>query len=475
MDRSQFLKAKSNADIVDTNNETFFENGLPFFLNKEQFKNHMIDWISNIAAADLISTKNIDVFVRDTSFKLDRFKTEAYDQVLKNNYLELKIFEIAKKVSLTGIAGIWFMPRIPEQKDNKYSLNEDINIIQAQIINNELRKVRFLAKLNYGVAVGNIYAMVDADTEKYTTRFYNVPSGEDVQKLQKDEVLSKYEISEAEVLNKIDSLDNSKELIILMNKRHSLGFVPVICLFFNNEFIPTIRNYEQDLNELFIINQKMYDESNFMGSKVKWVNNGDIDSFSSKKELLKYVKVAASASGIYTNSPVLDGVTQNDVDIITKVPIYEQLFNAFKQRLNLLLKKLGLSSDTDSKGTVQQSIGEIIKQNEFSYNFQNYRNLVLQNFLQELLSKFYQANFGELKSHVKVVSTQSLGLNELEKLNYVIQAKSNNLINQVRGVSILTGKNYIDSLALCELQDLKEDEDENVAQPELINLGDEND
>ncbi len=260
-----------------------------------------------------------------------------------------------------------------------------------------------------------------------------------------------------------------------MNKRHNLGFVPVICLFFNNEFIPTIRNYDQDLNELFIINQKMYDESNFMGSKVKWVNNGDIDSFNSKKELLKYVKVAASASGIYTNSPILDGVTQNDVDIITKVPIYEQLFNAFKQRLNLLLKKLGLSSDTDSKGTVQQSIGEIIKQNEFSYNFQNYRNLVLQNFLQELLSKFYQANFGELKSHVKVVSTQSLGLNELEKLNYVIQAKSNKLINQVRGVSILTGKNYIDSLALCELQDLKEDEEVNVAQPELINLGDEND
>lgn len=83
MDRSQFLKAKSNADIVDNNNETFFENGLPFFLNKNQFKNDMIDWISNIAAADLISTKNIDVFVRDASFKLDRFRTEAYDQVFK--------------------------------------------------------------------------------------------------------------------------------------------------------------------------------------------------------------------------------------------------------------------------------------------------------------------------------------------------------------------------------------------------------
>lgn len=472
MDRSSFNKLKVGAN--DQVLEPFYENGLPFYLNIDIFKRDMIDWISNIAAADLISTKNIDVLIRDENFKLDRLKTESFDQVLKNNYLEIKIFELAKKVSLTGLAGIWFMPRIPELINNKYSLNEDINIIQAQIINNEIRKVRFLVKLNNGVAVGNIYALVDVDTVKYTTRFYETPKDVNFDNLSKQETLNKYEINQADVLNKIDSLEYSPELIYLMNQRHNLGFVPVICLFFNNEYLPTIRNYDQDLDELFVLNQKMYDESNFMGSKVKWVNSGDIDSIQSKYELLKYVKVAASASGIYTNSNMaLDGITQNDVDIITKMPIYESLFNSFKQRLNLLLKKLGLSSDTDSKGTVQQSIGEIIKQNEFSYNFQNYRNLVLQNFLQELLSKFYKANFNDLATHVKVVSTQSLGLNELEKLNYVIQAKSNKLINQVRGVSILTGKNYIDSLALCELQELTDDE--NIEQPELINLGENND
>ena len=461
-------------------NETYLS-GAPIFLNQNEFEVSVIDWLSNVAAVDLISTKNIDVFVSDLNWNLDEPKSFDFDALLKSNYLEQKIFDLAKKTSIAGIAGIWFMPVFNATLEKQYSLNSNINIIQYKTVNNEPQAVKFLVNLVKGIAIGNVYALVYANKTEYRTQYYAINDNLDNSNFdwKNEENLKEYEISYLDLEKYLESFRFSKELIPLLNQKHDLGFLPFFTLFFNENYTPLIdvSLLRQDFNELFTIAQKIYDEANMMGTKIKWLNDGDINSLASRSDLMVMLKVLGSLAGVFCKGDFNNEQNNADVDIVTKPPVYMELFNAFKTKLNFILKKIGLSSDTDSKGTVQQSIGEIIRQNEFSYNNQNYRNIILQNFLQNMLEKFFQANFLNTNHYkVKVLSTQSLGMSEMEKLNYVIMAKSNGLIDQARGISILTGKNYIDSLALMKIQKLKDVQD-NPEQPNLFknNVGEIND
>lgn len=436
-------------------------NGLSIFIDQGLFQDNLIDWLSNVSAVDLISTKNIDVFVYDENGLVED-ETISFDTILKKNLLEMKIYELAKRASINGIAGIWFMPNITNPFE-KFSLNADVQIVQYKILNNEPQAVSFVANLVKGQAIGSIYAFIFLNHTRISTRFYSI-SDEDIDNVdwKNESELSKYEISTLDfekLLKDNQSLNFNSGMLPFLNYDHNLGFLPFCTLYFNENFIPVINTalFQQDFNELFAIATKMYDEANMMGTKIKWVNDGDINSMNSKHELLKMIKIMGSLAGVYTRGDFNSDNQNADVDIITKAPVYNDLFDAFKNKLNYILKKMGLSSDTDSKGTVQQSISEIIKQNQFSYNLQNYRNVILQNFLQDIIEKFYQAN-KTINNHykIKVLSTQSLGMSEMEKLNYVIMAKSNGLIDQARGIAILTGKNYIDSLQLAKLQKLQD-------------------
>lgn len=463
-------------------NHTYI-NGTPFELDRADFDNSIYEWLSNIAAADLISTKNIDALIYENS-KLDKDASFEFDELLKKNNLEIKIYDLAKRASINGIAGIWFQPRILEMIHNKYSLNTKADIIQYKVVNNEPQSIKFIVPLVSGISIGNVYALITADKYKYRTSYYAM-SNEEYSKIKKDdwnktEQIAKYEYHLDEIQEQLESFGYNEQFIQMMNQEHNLGFLPFFILFFNedNKAIINKTLLQPDMNELFSIAQKIYDEANMMGTKIKWLNDGDIDSNRSREDLAIMMKIMGSLAGLYAKNDFNNDQQNADVDLIAKAPLYQSLMDAFKTKLNFMLKKIGLSSDTDSKGTVQQSVGEIIKQNEFSYNNQNYRNLVLQNYLQNLLQCFYEANYRvpdqELKKKVKVLSTQSLGMSEMEKLQYVIQAKSNGLIDTARGISILTGKNYMDALVLMDLQELKE----SPVQPDLMknhNLGSNND
>lgn len=483
--RQCFQKKQFNNDNLFSSTKNLvadekYLNGTPIFLRQEEFELSLIDWLSNVAAVDLISTKNIDVFVSDENWNLDEAKSFDFDKLLKENFLEQKIFDLAKKAAISGIAGIWFMPVFLKEWDKKYCLNSNVQIIQYKTVNNEPQSVKFLVNLVQGIAIGNVYALVYADKYEYKTRFYALSEEQDKNFDWKDEnKLKQVEISILDIEKYMSSFRFSEELIPLLNKKHNLGFLPFFTLFFNENYVPLINTtlLKQDFDELFAIAQKNYDEAQMMGTKIKWLNDGDINSLANRSDLMIMIKILGSLAGVFCKGDFNSEQNNADVDVVTKPPIYLELSNAFKNKLNFILKKIGLSSDTDSKGTVQQSIGEIVKQNEFSYNNQNYRNIILQNFLQNMLEKFFIANFICSKNYkIKVLSTQSLGMSEMEKLNYVIMAKSNGLIDQARGISILTGKNYIDSLALMKIQKLKETE-QNNEQPNLFkqnNLGDKN-
>ena len=443
-------------DLVRKNQ---YEDGTPISLNRELFNQKYYDWFSNIAAVDLISTKNIDVFISDQNWNLLENETFNFDYLLKQNYLEVKIFDLAKKVSLTGLGCLWFEPIFNQSFGNKYSLSSQVNIIQIKIVNNVIQKATFLVNIVRGIAIGSIYALVEADQKSYKTKFYNLAndykfnSDESFAKKHKDSEVSRKTVKEA--LSSLNN-DHSKMLVDYLNKDHNLGFVPIFPLFFNDDFSPIIKNIQQDMDELYSISHKMYDESHFMGTKVIWLNANSSATGSNQTNLLYYQKVLAASAAIIGNDEFGNDNSKSSIDLQVKSPIFSQLNDALKQKINNILKTLGLSSDTDSKGTVQQSVGEIIKQNEYSYNNQNYRNVILQNYLQNLLEKFYHANFGNETNKVKVLSTQSLGMSEYEKLRYVIDAKNNGVIDQARAISIITGKNYIDSIALSKIQKLKD-------------------
>lgn len=444
-----------------------YENGTPIELDRATFDEAFLDYFSEIAAVDLISTKNIDVFISDEKYNFDKVQSFYFNDLIKQNFLEMKMKTLAKKVALSGIGALWFEPIFPPNATSKvkeYSLNSDVQIIQCKYINNEIQAASFLVNLVRGISVGNVYAMVYADKWKYQTSFYSLPSGTTWKDLKNESDKDKYFMTQEEVEKTLEehqsdliaNYENIRAMIIYLNQEHDLGFVPLFPLFFNEDYVPLIRNYQQDFDELFALAQKAYDEAQFLGTKVKWLNANPDESTENKKQLMKYRKILASSAGLFANNDFSNDNVQVAVDLVTKMPIWEPIFNSVKQKINFILKKIGISSDTDSKGSVQQSLGEIIRQNEFSYNQQNYRNVILQNYLRNLLRKFYFANTRDETKHVSVISTQSLGMSEMEKLNYVIMAKSNGLIDEARAISILNGTDYVDSMQLVEIQKLKE-------------------
>ncbi len=312
-----------------------------------------------------------------------------------------------------------------------------------------------------GIAVGSVFAMVEATKTRYITRYFTMPSNYKFDAENDKDFSHKYiknEASQKKIKELVESIQDDRAALLVdyLNHDHNLGFVPLFPLYFNEGFQPIIRNIDNDLEELYTIAQKRYDEAHFMGSKVIQLNDSTGETDANNQKAIKNQKLLASRS-VLVGTDSLDGDgSKVSISVDTKQPIYQMLNDAYKQKLNNILKSIGLSSDTDSKGTVQQSIGEIIRQNEYSYNNQNYRNAILQNYLQQLLEKFYIACFGESDKIVTVVSSQSLGMSEMEKLNYVINAKNNGVMDQATAISIITGKNYADSYTLAKLKDMKD-------------------
>ena len=417
----------------------------PIFLDREKFNESIFDYLSNIAAVDLISTKNIDALVvENDSFSKD--KTKEFNLFLKEQFLEKKIYHLAKEVALSGASCLFLHPTF-NKSQYKYSLNPNCSIIRLIRINNEIKACEVLVKFMDGIATTPFYALVRCDSNKYETTFYshNQISNNKIKDKEKS-------IKKDELKIWFEDNDLANDVFDSLNQDHNLGFVPIFILSITEDMSPLIRNIDNDMHELFSIAGKMYDESHFMGTKVKSINSGLSDNDFDSDEAIRAQKIMASSSILHGNN-LLDENGEPQMDVITKTPIWQMLNDAFKQKINFILKKIGISSDTDSKGTVQQSIGEVIRQNEYSYNNQNYRNLILQNFLQDMLSKVYQANFNK-HDQVRVISSQSLGMSEMEKLNYVIMAKTNNLMDEARAMSVLSGKNYIESLELLELFNL---------------------
>ncbi len=462
---------KAEQRLKEREAEETYDDGTPFDLNFDEFVRQHKDWFSNIAAVDLISTKNIDVFISDKKLNKDMTETLKFDRVLKKDKLEIKIFDLAKKVALSGMEALWFEPMFIQEKDGpKYSLSSQINIIQLKIVNNVVQGCTFLVNIVQGVAIGSVFAMVEATKDKFITRWFNMPTNYKLDPKDAKEFSQKNldkETTPEKIKELVESIQDDRAALLVnyLNTDHNLGFVPVFPLYFNESYNPIIRNIDQDLLELFSIAQKRYDEAHLMGSKVIELNQASGETEANNQKVSKNMKLMASRSVLMGSDNMDYENARVNISVESKPPLYDPLNSAYKQKLNYILKTIGLSSDTDSKGTVQQSINEIIRQNEYSYNHQNYRNVILQNYLQNLLEKFYRACFGVDDKVVTVVSSQSLGMSEMEKLNYVINAKNNGVMDQATAISIITGKNYADSYALAKLKDMKDNisSDKNIS------------
>lgn len=442
VNRNDFQNENQKQEVPKTYNDK-----TPIFLDREKFNASIFDYLSNIAAVDLISTKNIDALVSENE-KFSKVKTKKFNKFLKDQFLEKKIYSLAKEVALSGIACLFLHPTFGFS-DYKYSLSPHCSILKLTRINNEIKSCQLMVRFIDGINTTPIYALVECDGRSYKTQFYTNNNYDNENKKIKSDAK---ELNQNELSIWFESSELANDIYQALNQDHNLGFVPIFIFSMNENLQPLIRNIDNDMDELFSIASKCYDEAHFMGTKVKSVNSGMSKDDYDDNEAIRYQKIMASSSILHANN-LFDENGEPQVDVITKSPIWQILHDAFKQKINFILKKIGISSDTDSKGTVQQSVGEIIRQNEYSYNNQNYRNLILQNFLQDMLSKIYRANFNDT-DEVRVISSQSLGMSEMEKLNYVIQAKSNNLMDEPRAMSILSGKNYIESLELLELFNL---------------------
>ncbi len=450
--RQDFRNKQQQKENIDT-----YLDGTPFNLDKDLFFSSIYDYLSNIAAVDLISTKNIDALVK-TDLVFDKDKTKELNKFLKKQFLEKKIYTLAKKCAISGCSCLFMHPSFGLEKE-KYCFTENVNIIRLTKINNVIKSAQLLVKFINGISTTPIFALVNVNENKYWTSFYKESEIKDNQVKEDAKAI---QLKELEMW--CENIDLASIIWEGLNSEHNLGFVPLFIMNFNEEYSPLIRNIENDMNELFSIAQKCYDEAHYMGSKVKDINASMSDADYTSEQIRKNQRLMASSCVLYGRD-IIEETGEVQIDVITKQPIWQILNDAFKQKINFILRKIGISSDTDSKGTVQQSIGEIIRQNEYSYNNQNYRNLILQNFLQDMLEKVYKANWND-KDEILVISSQSLGMSEMEKLNYVIQAKTNNLMDEARAMSILSGKNYIESLELLELFQLniQNEENENVDQ-----------
>lgn len=450
---------KQRRTSAESDMDELYDDGTAVFLSQDEFIAQFIDWLSEMYALDLISTKNIDVLVYNSEMKYDVIESNIFDKFVKKNKLEIKLHDLCKKIARNGIGALWLEPDFFEK--GKYVLSSRIDLIQMRIINNEVQAASFLVNLSSGVAVGGIYAMVYADKTGFQSRFYNIKSSDiKVDHLSSENAFkdahNKQEITKQRV---IELLNNStaEQMINYLTQDHNFGFVPVIPLYFNENYAPVIKLIKNDVMELYAICQKRYDEAHFMGTKVLDTNTSTGESLANNEQVRNNRRVMAANSVLVAINSMDSDNARANIALDVKTPIWSGLNDAYKGKLNDIFKKLGLSTDTDSKGTVQQTSAEILMQNQFSYNFQNYRNTILQSYIQELCEKLFIANNPNKveKYNIFASVSQSLGMSEMEKLQYVVLGLQNGIFDNARAISIISGKNYVDSKNLVQILDLE--------------------
>ncbi len=468
IDASANIPAYSERDFenerkgsAETEMFELYDDGTAVFLNQKEFCVQFSDWLSEMYALDLISTKNIDVMIYNAeSGKYNEVASLEFDKMIKKNKLEIKLHDLCKNISKAGVSALWLEPDF--FKKGKYVLSSKCQIIQMRIVNNEVQAASFLVDLSNGLAVGSIYAMVYADKNEFVSRFYNLNKNDlKLSDLKSEEAFkdkhNNKEIHKSDVIAMLNS-EWANTMIDYLTQKHNFGFVPIIPLYFTESFAPVLKFLENDIMELYSIAQKRYDESHFMGTKVVDLNTSTGESIANNDQVKNNRRVMAANSVLIAINSLDSDNARANVSFDSKMPIWSALNDAYKGKLNDIFKKLGLSTDTDSKGTVQQSSTEILMQNQFSYNSQNYRNTILQSYVQEVCDKLFKANVSaEDYKNYKVYASisQSLGMSEREKLEYVVLGVQNGIFDIAKANSIISGKNYVDSLTMVKILDLK--------------------
>lgn len=146
---------------------------------------------------------------------------------------------------------------------------------------------------------------------------------------------------------------------------------------------------EGELDEIVLLTQKKRDD--ILYSSVKVVTSGLKNNNKEKKgnnanfTALANAKKMAASSIVQRDSTALEG-NANSV-IVNAIPNTDYYDRAIRTVLNTILKKTGGATDVDSKGTVQQSKGEILMSQGDEYKVSNWKKTNRQMKLKELFEK----------------------------------------------------------------------------------------
>lgn len=192
-----------------------------------------------------------------------------------------------------------------------------------------------------------------------------------------------------------------------------------------------------ELEELCVLAQKKRDDINF--SSVKVVDTGRISKDKDKSNNAEAVaemnaKKMAASSVVIADKMGLEG--QQGATVINNVPSTSIYDNAIRTVLNTILKKTGGATDVDSKGTVQQSKGEVLMSQGDAFKADMWKANHRQNKLKELAVKNWKVHtellkitlpFADIEEAYAIVSQEEV-LSEKELIENIKAARDQKLM-----------------------------------------------
>ncbi len=157
---------------------------------------------------------------------------------------------------------------------------------------------------------------------------------------------------------------------------------------------------ETELDDIVVQIQKkrddiLYSSVKVVGSGLKTKNKSK-EGFNATAQAEKNAKKYAAGSVIVRDTTALEGAASTV--IANAIPNTDTYDRAIRTTLNTILKKTGGATDVDSKGTVQQSKGEVLMSQGDEYKVSNWKKTNRQNKIKDLLNKIMKTYTQILKN-----------------------------------------------------------------------------
>lgn len=369
------------------------------YVNPAEIKRAIMEWVAERQAQKRFSKPVDTVFIKEKGFYSYEASKLIHDLMINQEMADEVFYATEKKLSYNN-----------GQIDNAHALwLIDVDGSEPIVrMADGIRSVSIFKNRAFEVEIdieqiksdkGNLFYVVETRNKDEIRRQVGKENEGEFTPLTDEELASLPD----EVANKLEDLNLGVE-------EWKGDFEPFVYIK-NNPDNKSDRNYvETELNDIVTQIQKKRDDINFSSVKVVSVGlknkNKSKEGFDADAQAEKNYKKMAASSVVLRDTTSLEGTASSLIS--NAIPNTDAYDRAIRTSINTILKKTGGATDVDSKGTVQQSKGEVLMSQGDEYKVSNWKKTNRQVKIKELVTKLMKTYTQILKITKPFAAVKSL-------------------------------------------------------------------